>query len=141
MILKIPKLQVYFVLAVVVRELSEAPECFLFDCCIFIVRFVSLSCYSLEKTRICWVKSYQLKRIIGYLTNFPHGSLRFRTHEPDYANLPHKDYDWQRTVHSGAKEEVPHDIPEPKGKHVATTTYVGADLHHDEATGRVLNCG
>ena len=34
-ILKIPKLQDYLVLAVVVRELSEASKCFLFDCCIF----------------------------------------------------------------------------------------------------------
>ena len=44
--------------------------------------------------------------------------------------------DWQRTVYSGAKEEVPHDIPEPKGKHVTTTTYVDANLHHDQVTGR-----
>ena len=34
-----------------------------------------------------------LKSIIGYLANFPDGSLRFRTHEPDYSNLPHKKYD------------------------------------------------
>ena len=57
----------------------------------------------------------RLKRIIGYFANFPHRSLRFRAHEPYYSNLPHKEYDWQRTVYSGAKEEVPHDIPEPKG--------------------------
>ena len=25
-------------------------------------------------------------------------------------------------MYSGAKEEVPHDVPEPKGKHVTTTT-------------------
>ena len=31
----------------------------------------------------------RLKRIIGYLANFPHGSLRFRTHVPDYSYLPH----------------------------------------------------
>ena len=36
----------------------------------------------------------RLKRIIGYLANCPHGPLRFRTHEPDYSNLPHKEYDW-----------------------------------------------
>ena len=56
----------------------------------------------------------RLKKIIGYLANFPHGSLRFRLHEPDYSNLPHKEYDWQRTVYQGAKEEIPHDIPEQK---------------------------
>ena len=80
----------------------------------------------------------RLKRIIGYLVNFSHGSLRFRAHEPDYSNLPHKEYDWQRTVYSGAKEEVPHDIPEPKGKHVATATFVDANLHHDQVTGRAV---
>ena len=70
--------------------------------------------------------------------NFPHGSLRFRTHEPDYSNLPHKEYDWQWIVYTGAKQEVPHDIPEPKGKHVTTTAYVDAHLHHDQVTGRAV---
>ena len=30
----------------------------------------------------------RLKKIGGYLANFPHGALRFRLHEPDYSNLP-----------------------------------------------------
>ena len=34
----------------------------------------------------------RVKKIIGCLANFPHGSLRFRLHEPDYSNLPHRDY-------------------------------------------------
>ena len=58
-ILKIPKLQDYLVLAVVVRELSEHQGAFLFDCCVFIARFTSSSCYSSAKTRIRPVKSYQ----------------------------------------------------------------------------------
>ena len=77
-------------------------------------------------------------KIIGYLAKFPHGSLRFRLHEPDYSNLPHREYDWQRIVYAGAKEEIPHDIPEPKGKHVATNTNVDANLHHDQVTGRAV---
>ena len=80
----------------------------------------------------------RFKRSMGCLANFPHGSLRFRTHEPDYSNLPCKECDWQRTVYSGAKEEVPHDIPEPKGKHVTTTTYVDANLHHDQVPDRAV---
>ena len=80
----------------------------------------------------------RLKKIVGYLANLPHGALRFRLHEPDYSNLPHKEYDWQRTVYRGAKEEIPHDIPEPKGKHVTTTTYVDANLHHDQVTGKAV---
>ena len=81
----------------------------------------------------------RLKKIIGYLTNFPHGSLRVRLRKPDYSNQPHRENDWQRTVYAGAKEEVPHDIPEPKGKHVTTTTYVDANLHHDQVTGRATD--
>ena len=80
----------------------------------------------------------RLKKIVGYLVNLPHGALRFRVHEPDYSNLPHKEYDWQRTVFGGAKEEIPHDIPEPKGKQVTTTTCVDANLHHDQVTGTAV---
>ena len=80
----------------------------------------------------------RLKRIIGNPANFPHRSLRFRTYELDYSDLPHKEYDWQRTVYSGAKKEIPHDIPEPKGKHVTTATYVDVTLHHDQVTGRAV---
>ena len=80
----------------------------------------------------------RLKKLIGYLANFPHGSLRYRLHELDYSNLPHKEYDWQRTVYAGAKEEIPHDIPERKGTHVTKTTYVDANLHHDQVTGRAV---
>ena len=79
----------------------------------------------------------RLKRITCHLA-LPHQSLRFRTHEPDYFNLPHNEYDWQRTVYSGTKEEIPHDIPEQKGKHMTTTTYVNANLHHDQVTGRAV---
>ena len=32
--------------------------------------------------------------------------------------------------------KIPHDIPEPKGKHVTTTTYVDANLHHDQVNGK-----
>ena len=80
----------------------------------------------------------RLKKIFGYLANLPHGALRFRVHEPDYSNLPHKEYNWQRTVYRGAKEEIPHDIPDPKGKQVTTTTYVDANLHHDQVTGKAV---
>ena len=41
-------------------------------------------------------------------------------------------------MYSGAKQEVPHDIPEPKGNHVTTTTYVDANLQHDQVTVRAV---
>ena len=39
---------------------------------------------------------------------------------------------------NSAKEEIPHDIPEPKRKHVSATTYVDANQYHDQVTGRAV---
>ena len=78
------------------------------------------------------------KRIVGYLLFLPDGAIRFRTGEPDFSSLRDQEYDWTRTVYSGACEQIPHDIPKPLGKHVQTTHYVDANLHHDLATGKAV---
>ena len=78
------------------------------------------------------------KRIVGYLLFLPDGAIRFRTGEPDFSSLKDQEYDWTRTVYSGACEQIPHDIPKPLGKHVQTTHYVDANLHHDHATGKAV---
>ena len=78
------------------------------------------------------------KRIVGYLLFLPDGAIRFRTGEPDFSSLKDQVYDWTRTVYSGACEQIPHDIPKPLGKHVQTTHYVDANLHHDLATGKAV---
>ena len=78
------------------------------------------------------------KRIVGYLLFLPDGAIRFRTGEPDFSSLIDQEYDWTRTVYSGACEQIPHDIPKPLGKHVQTTHYVDANLHHDLATGKAV---
>ena len=78
------------------------------------------------------------KRIVGYLLFLPDGAIRFRIGEPDFSSLKDQEYDWTRTVYSGACEQIPHDIPEPLGKHVQTTHYVDANLHHDLATGKAV---
>ena len=51
-----------------VRELSKHQGAFLFDCCIFIARFASSSCYSSAKTRIRPVKSYQINESFCSIT-------------------------------------------------------------------------
>ena len=76
----------------------------------------------------------RVKRIVGYLLFLPDGAIRFRTGEPDFSSLRDQEYDWTRTVYSGACEQIPYDIPKPLGKHVQTTHYVDANLHHDLAT-------
>ena len=78
------------------------------------------------------------KRIVGYLLFLPDGAIRFRTGEPDFSSLKDQEYDWTRTVYSGACEQIPHNIPKPLGKHVQTTHYVDANLHHDLATGKAV---
>ena len=78
------------------------------------------------------------KRIVGYLLFLPDGAIRFRIGEPDFSSLKDQEYDWTRTVYSGACEQIPHDIPKPLGKHVQTTHYVHANLHHDLATGKAV---
>ena len=78
------------------------------------------------------------KRIVGYLMFLPDGAIRFSTGEPDFSSLKDQEYDWTRSVYSGACEQIPHDIPKPLGKHVQTTHYVDANLHHDLATGKAV---
>ena len=72
------------------------------------------------------------KRIAGYLLFLPDGAIRFRTGEPDFSSLKNQEYDWTRSVYSGACEKIPHDIP------VHTTHYVDTNLHHDLATGKAV---
>ena len=78
------------------------------------------------------------KRIVGYLLFLPDGAVRFRTGEPDFSSLNDQEYDWTRSVYSGACEQIPHDIPKPLGEHGQTTHYVDANLHHDHATGKAV---
>ena len=77
-------------------------------------------------------------RVVGYLLFLPDGAIRFRTGEPDFSSLKDQEYDWTRSVYSGACEQIPHDINKPLGKHVQTTHYVDANLHHDLATGKAV---
>ena len=51
-----------------VRELSKHQGAFLFDCCVFIARFASSSCYSSAKTRILPVKSNQINESFCSIT-------------------------------------------------------------------------
>ena len=51
-----------------VRGLSKHQSAFLFDCCVFIARFASLSCYSSAKTRIRPVKLYQINEYFCSIT-------------------------------------------------------------------------
>ena len=64
------------------------------------------------------------------------GIIRIRTDEPDYSDIPEKVYDWEYTVYKGAREEIPVDAPEPKGKSVVSSSWCDANLYHDMISGK-----
>ena len=80
----------------------------------------------------------RLKRIYAYLHQFRDAAIRIRTEKPDYSDLPVVEYDWTHSVYGGAKELVPTDAPEPKGKEVIHTGYIDANLYHDMITGKAV---
>jgi hypothetical protein len=81
----------------------------------------------------------RVKRICGCLSKMKHSVIRIRTEEPDYSDIPRTEYNWEFSVYSGAKEELPKDAPEPLGKPVLTTTYVDANLYHCMLTGKSVS--
>ena len=78
----------------------------------------------------------RVKRIYGYLCKMKHATIRMRTEESDYSDIPSPEYDWAYTTYGEVKELKPTDAPQPLGKRVTTTTYVDANLYHDLTTGR-----
>ncbi len=78
----------------------------------------------------------RLKRIYGYVCFTKDCGIRYRTEEPDYSALPKQIFSWARSVYGNVKELLPRDAPSPKGKPVVLTSYVDANLLHDQLTGR-----
>ena len=78
----------------------------------------------------------RVKRIYGYLRKWKWGGIKVRTSEPDYSELEKKDYDWFYSCYSGAKEEIPSDIPRPLGLRIIITSFVDANLYHDMISGK-----
>jgi hypothetical protein len=79
------------------------------------------------------------KRVIGYLAKMKHAVIRFRIAEPDYSDLPHFEYDWEKSIYGPVKEDIPTDAPKPLGKYVLLTHYLDANLYHDILTGRLVS--
>jgi hypothetical protein len=76
------------------------------------------------------------KRVCGYLYRMKSATIRFRTHEPDYSDLPNAVHDWDVSVYGDVKEQMPYNAPEPLGNPVVLTHYVDANLYHNVLTGR-----
>jgi hypothetical protein len=80
----------------------------------------------------------RVRRICGYLHKFKAGFIRIRTDEPDFSDLPEKDYEWCRTVYGDVTEDIPKDCPKPLGKRVVQWSCKDANLYHDVMTGRAV---
>jgi hypothetical protein len=78
-----------------------------------------------------------LGNVFGYLRKYPDGAIRFRTSIPNYEDrYTPKTSDWERPVYGEPFEEIPSDMPEPKGKMVRQSGMFDANLQHDLVTGR-----
>jgi hypothetical protein len=73
----------------------------------------------------------RLQRIYGYLSRMRFASIRVRTEEPDFSDVPDPEYDWTYTIYGKIKELLPKDAPERLGKYVTLSHYVNANLMHD----------
>jgi hypothetical protein len=65
-------------------------------------------------------------------------SIRVRTEEPDFSDIPDPEYNWAYTVYGKIKELLPKDAPKPLGKYVTLSHYVDANLMHDITSGKLV---
>ena len=77
----------------------------------------------------------KLQQTCEYLVKMKHATLRFRTHEPDYSDLPDKQHDWS-SVYGEVQELLSKNVSPPLRKQVTLTHYEDANLFHDALSGR-----
>jgi hypothetical protein len=64
-------------------------------------------------------------------------SIRVRTEEPDFSDVPDPEYDSTYTMYGKVKELLPKDVPEPRlGRYITLSHYVDANLMHDITSGK-----
>jgi len=80
----------------------------------------------------------RMKRIYGYLSKFRTATIRIRTDMPDFSDLNIVDHDWSNSPYAGTREDLPTNIPTPRGKPVKIFTYADANLYHDMLTGKAV---
>ncbi len=77
----------------------------------------------------------RLKRVYTYLRNYKKTAIKFNIEMPDYSQYEVLPCNWGHIYHP-CSEEIPHNMPEPRGKPILMTTFVDANLLHDMVTGR-----
>ena len=74
-----------------------------------------------------------LIHIIGYICHFPPAAICFRTGIPDHETIFGDTpiiHEWMHTIYGNMTEDIPPDMPTPKGRPIRLTTFVNANLMH-----------
>jgi hypothetical protein len=80
----------------------------------------------------------RLKRMYGYLKRNPTDATRFRVKIPNHEQIANPiQYDWSSSINGNVTEELPPDMPTPRGKRMRPSTYQDANLHHNQRQGYV----
>jgi hypothetical protein len=77
----------------------------------------------------------RMLRVFGYLKNHSKLGILIDIHERLIPKSERTIVNWQEQ-YPGAREELPPDMPTPRGKGVKITAYVDADHAHDQVTRR-----
>src|SRR5210317_1469382 len=75
------------------------------------------------------------QRLFGYLKAFPKGKIIYDCSYPDHSKYPVEDHEKWGEFYPNVQEELPPDMPKPRGKSVRITCYVDANHAHD-----LVNC-
>jgi hypothetical protein len=65
-----------------------------------------------------------------------HASIRVRTEDPDFSDLPDNVHDWTYSVYGKVEELLPVGGLETLGNHVTLSHYVDANLMHNVSMWR-----
>ena len=57
---------------------------------------------------------------------------------PDFSDRNTIDYDWSKSPYTGTKEDLPMNLPPPKGKPVKIYTKADANVYHNMLTGKAV---
>jgi hypothetical protein len=79
-----------------------------------------------------------MHRVFGYLMKYPHGTILVDPTFPDHSQYTPIEQNWSE-FYPDAHEELPPDMPIPKGKAARTICYVDADHAHDIVTRRSIS--
>ena len=80
----------------------------------------------------------RMKRVYGYLSKFRHAVLRIRPGMPDLSDVKIAQHDWDHSPYAGAREDLPTDVPPPRGKPVRIYSYGDANLMHNQLNGKAV---